>query len=284
MKLPTENHSITALIDKHHESQQGRPRPHMGCSLLGHPCDRWLWLNFRWAMPEQFSGRMLRLFRRGHNEEVTVIDDLKAIGVDVFDMKEGQHFVSFGSHVSGSLDGLIGGGVPGAGENQGHVLEIKTHSAKSFSWLTKNGVETAKPMHYAQMQVYMHGSGMDRALYVAVNKDNDELHTERVKYNQTEAEALIMRGQSIALSQELPDMMPEAKPEAFTCKYCPALGFCHQTFKPGPEIARNCRTCQHSKPTKDSTWQCLKWDAEIPLDAQYEGCEQYQEHNALGAF
>jgi hypothetical protein len=283
MKLPTENHSISAKIDAYHESQQGRPRPHMGCSLLGHPCDRWLWLNFRWAMPEQFSGRMLRLFRRGHNEEVTVIDDLKAIGVDVFDMKDGQHHVSFGSHVSGSVDGLIGGGVPGA-EKTPHLLEIKTHSSKSFSWLTKNGVQKAKPQHHAQMQVYMHGTGMTRALYYAVCKDNDEIYTERVKYNQTEAETLIMRGQSIALSDVMPEKMPMASPEQFTCKYCPALGFCFKQ-ETAPEVHEHCRTCQRSTPTQASTWICGLYDnADIPLDVQYKGCDKYQQHQDLLPF
>ena len=61
MKIPEPNHSIQALIDKHHESLAEPPRPHMGCSQLGHPCDRWLWLSFRWAIQPQFPGRILRL-------------------------------------------------------------------------------------------------------------------------------------------------------------------------------------------------------------------------------
>ena len=65
MKIPDSEHSIQAKIDKHHESLAEPPRPHMGCSQLGHPCDRWLWLSFRWAVQSQFPGRILRLFRGG---------------------------------------------------------------------------------------------------------------------------------------------------------------------------------------------------------------------------
>lgn len=283
MKIPEAQNSIPALIDKYHSENQEKPRPHLGCSMIGHPCERWLWLSFRWAVIEQFEGRMLRLFRRGHNEEASVIDDLKSIGVDVFDMKDGQHRVDFGSHVSGSVDGLIGGGVPGA-EKTPHLLEIKTHSKKSFDWLKSKGVEKAKPMHYAQMQVYMHGSGMTRALYYAVCKDNDEIYTERIKHNEKEAQAFIDRGQRIALSDVLPEKMPEANSEQFTCKYCPASGFCHSDVKEITVIEENCRTCGYSTATKEGEWLCERFDSLIPLEQQRIEQECYTQHPNLMAF
>ena len=133
-KIPEPNHTITNLVDKYHEAHQDKPRPHMGCSLLGHPCDRWLFLNFRWAVVERFSGRILRLFRRGQNEEQTVIRDLKSIGLVITHTGGEQSRVDFGSHVSGSLDGIVHSGVPEA-PNKFHVLEIKTHSQKSYDCL-----------------------------------------------------------------------------------------------------------------------------------------------------
>ena len=113
MKIPDSDHSIQTLIDKHHEGRAEKPRPHLGASTLGHPCDRWLWLSFRWAVQPEFPGRILRLFRRGHNEEATIISDLRAIGLDVRKVSA-QHRVDFGSHVSGSLDAIIDKGVPEA--------------------------------------------------------------------------------------------------------------------------------------------------------------------------
>ncbi len=83
MKIPDSDYSISALIDKHHESLAEPPRPHMGASVLGHICDRWLWLSFRWAVQPKFDGRILRLFRRGQNEESTIVSDLRAIGLDL---------------------------------------------------------------------------------------------------------------------------------------------------------------------------------------------------------
>ena len=72
MKIPDPVNSIENLIDQAHENRQEKPRPHMGCSILGHPCDRYLWLSFRWAVIEKFKGRILRLFRRGQLEENTI--------------------------------------------------------------------------------------------------------------------------------------------------------------------------------------------------------------------
>ena len=95
-KIPQPIHSIAALIDASHETRTESPRGHLGCSLLGHPCERWLWLSFRWAVKEQFPGRILRLFRRGHNEEATIIKDLEAIGVK---FSSHQEHVDLGSHV-----------------------------------------------------------------------------------------------------------------------------------------------------------------------------------------
>ena len=63
-KLPDPVNTIATMIDQYHSSKKSKPRPHMGVSLLGHHCDRWLWINFRWAVVEDFDGRILRLFRR----------------------------------------------------------------------------------------------------------------------------------------------------------------------------------------------------------------------------
>ena len=269
--IPEPQHSISALIDQHHEQRDESPRAHLGASMLGHPCDRWLWLSFRWAVKEKFPGRVLRLFRRGQNEEAVIISDLRAIGIDI---RDGQSRVDFGSHVSGSMDGIIYSGVPEAPKKK-HVAEFKTHSKKSFDDLVKNGVEKSKPMHYAQMQVYMLGSEnngpiIDRALYVAVCKDDDRIYTERVRLNKTEAKKLVDRGRRITLDDRIPPPL-STDPSWYECKFCPAHSFCHEK-----EIPKHftCRTCAHSTAKEDSTWRCEKHEADdIPITFQRQGCE-----------
>ena len=276
MKIPEPEHSIQGLIDKHHEAQAEPPRPHMGCSQLGHACDRWLWLSFRWAVQPQFPGRILRLFRRGQMEEATIVSDLRAIGMDIRTSKQ-QARVDFGAHVSGSIDAIIESGVPAAPKKR-HVAEFKTHSSKSFAALEKAGsVASAKPEHFVQMQLYMHGLQIDRALYVAVCKDDDRIYTERVRYEKDVAERYIERGRRLALEDRMPPPI-STDPSWYQCKFCDAHEFCHQS-KTTKHV--NCRTCALATAMPDSTWHCAKWDAEIPLDAQRTGCEGHVLHPDL---
>ena len=65
--------------------------------------------------------------------------------------------------------------------------------AKSFRELVAKGVAEAKPQHQAQMQIYMHLTGLTRAMYVAVCKDTDDLHVERVRADADAAERLLAK-------------------------------------------------------------------------------------------
>jgi len=269
--------NIEELIDQHHELIKEEPREHMGASILGHPCDRWMWLSFRWAVQPTFPGRTLRIFRRGLNEEEIIVRDLRAIGIDIRDNLGEQTKVKFGCHVGGSVDGIIYSGVPGD-PNRKHIAEFKTHSRKSFEDLVKKGVEQSKPQHFVQMQLYMHGTKIDRALYVAVCKDDDRLHTEIVKYDQEVAEKYLERGKRLALDDRMPPPI-SIDPSWYQCKFCDAHEFCHST-KTTKHV--NCRTCAHSTAKEDSTWRCERHDADnIPAEFQREGCESHVLHPDL---
>lgn len=270
------SYTISALIDKYHESIQEAPRPHMGASLLGHPCDRWLWLNFRMAVIEKFPGRILRLFRRGQEEEAQVVSDLRAIGLNVQKTGTNQSRVDFGCHVSGSLDGIIESGVPES-PNAKHVLEIKTHSKKSFDDVLKNGVEKSKPMHYVQMQMYMDGTKLERALYVAVCKDDDRIYTERVKLDKAVAQKAIERGHRLVTADRMPPPL-STDPTWYECRFCAAHEFCHKT-QLTKEV--NCRTCTSSTARTDSTWHCEQYDVALDFENQKVGCDAHVLHPDL---
>lgn len=273
-QIPDAQNSIANLIDMYHEEKSQKPRPHLGASLLGHHCERWVWLSFRWAVIEKFPGRVLRLFRRGQLEEDQIISDLKAIGVKV---NEEQNRVRFTGHVSGSIDG-IAEGVPGAWNTQ-HLLEFKTHNLKSFAELSKDGVEKSKPQHYAQMQLYMYGANLSRALYFAVCKDDDHIYTERVRYDKEIAEALVDKGERLSLSDRIPDPI-STDPSWYQCRaLCAAYSFCHKS-EPTKEV--NCRTCAHATAQKGGGWRCERHKAnDIPVFFQRQGCDDHVLHPDL---
>jgi|688.fasta_scaffold45515_4 hypothetical protein len=264
--------NLQEQIDHVLEQAVENPRPHIGGSTLGHPCDRYLWLAFHWAVTQQFPGRLLRLFKRGQDEEASAIRYLGLIGAKV---TQQQQVVDFGQHVSGSVDGVITG-LPGH-ELAKVLLEVKTHNKKSFNELEKKGVQLAKPIHYTQMQVYMHGLKLDRALYYAVCKDDDRLHTEIVMYNREAAVSAIERGQRIAMTDRMPEPIA-ATGDYYVCKMCPMTEFCHQT-----QCTKNvnCRTCAYADPTINSTWRCMVHGADIPYNWQLSGCDNHVLHSDL---
>jgi hypothetical protein len=219
---------------------------------------------------------MLRLFARGANEEYSVVRLLKDAGMEIEFTGENQKRVDFGCHVSGSLDGIITSGVPEA-PNKKHVLEIKTHNKKSFDDLEKKGVKEAKPAHYTQMQMYMFGTDIDRALYFAVCKDDDRIYTERVRLDKEYAKDEVSRARHIAVAQHPPYRLSD-NPSWFQCKFCPSKEICH--FGEGTQNI-NCRTCHYSAPKEDGTWFCKNYESTIPVEYQYKGCEQYVTHSDL---
>lgn len=283
--VPKPKNTVEALIDQWWEQQEEAPRPHLGASLLGHPCERWLWLSFRWAVRERFSGRMLRLFSRGQREEKVIVDNLRRIGIDIHSTCmdiDGQSFVDLGCHVGGSVDGIIESGVPEAPKTR-HVAEFKTHNLKSFTELKRDGVFEAKRRHWCQMQCYMHGTGIKRGLYVAVCKDNDELYTERIEYNPYAAKDIVDRGHRIALSERMPSPLSD-NPSWYQCKMCPAWSFCFETRQIESGCV-NCRTCSHVTPKQDWTWTCELFGAQegvtLRVDEQRLGCTSHVLHPDL---
>lgn len=265
-------------IYRQYESRQGSGyRPHLGGSLIGHQCRRFLWLSFRWSRPSSFTGRLLRLFQRGQNEEAVFVSDLRAVGVEVWETDSwGRQFrvESFGGHFSGSMDGVALGLLESP--KTPHLLEFKTHNSKSFADLVKHGVEKSKPQHYAQMQVYMGLGNLTRAYYMAVNKDTDDIHAERVRFDPVEFKRLIDKAETVVFAPEPLERVSE-DPAWFQCKWCDLYDICHGSKLP----AVNCRTCAHSTPTRDGKWVCERHNKVIPIAEQRNACQSHRYIPAL---
>ena len=285
--------TVRAIYDYYKESGDSDPqRGYLGASIIGHSCERYLWYTYRaCCSPSKdglrpFDGRMYRLFNTGQREEARVINDLRNIGctVEAFDDQGQQFAVDFlGGHFSGHLDGAVLG-IPEAPKTW-HVLEIKTHNLKSFTKLTKEGVKKAKPQHYAQMQVYMRGTGMKRALYFAVCKDNDEIYTERVEYNKEEAEALLDRAKRIITNTTPPPRIAD-RPDYYECKWCDARDICWGCNKVLPILVKSCKQCCYATPittfsdrapdqSPNARWFCERNNESLGPGCCIEPCERH---------
>ena len=246
-------------------------RPHLGASQIGKSCERALWYDFRWTTPARFPGRILRLFETGQLEEARLVRNLRSTGATVLevDPETGRQWrvEAHGGHFGGSLDAVALGLLEAP--KTWHVVEFKTHSAKSFRELVAKGVAQAKPQHWAQMQVYMALTGLTRAIYLAVCKDTDDLHVERVRADGDAAGRLLAKVARVIFAARPPFRISE-DPAWWECRFCDHHALCHG----GEAPAVTCRSCLHSSPV-DGGWHCARWDQAIDDAAQRRGCPKH---------
>jgi hypothetical protein len=248
--LPT----VDAIYKHYIDSSGDFRRNHLGASLIGSKCERSLWYTFRWCTNPQFSGRVLRLFETGNQQEPRLIKNLREVGIEVYDTdpdtKNQIHYEMYGGHYAGSLDGI---GVGFKESKQYHVLEFKTSNVKLFNELKKNGVAAAKPEHYAQMNQYMKWSGLERAYYFVVCKDNDDIYGERVSLDKELVKRLEQKASRVIFSDR-PSFKISDSPNDPTCRFCNHKDICRGIYL--PEV--NCRTCVFAKPEENGTWICTR--------------------------
>lgn len=248
-------------------------RSHLGASLIGRDCPRQLWYSFRWYKKPNLSGRLIRLFNRGHLEEARFIASLLSAGIKVYqqDNKGKQfRFIGENGHFAGSCDG-IALGIPDIPENAPCLLEFKTHNAKSFQKLEKEGMRSAKLEHYVQMQIYMREFNLDYGLYAAVNKDNDEYYFEIVEKDKETADQYLNRANKIVWLKSPPKRISDS-PGWFECRFCEYNKVCF--LKEGHFEC--CRNCKYSQPSSDSNWQCLEYNKIILKEKQDTKCINYE--------
>jgi len=277
---------VADAIFAHYKAKYGAEsqRPYLGASAIGKPCLRQHWYSFRWSKPAEFSGRLYRVFQSGHLQEPRVYADLRGIGCTVYDANPstGKQFgwsePATGHHFQGNCDGIVTG-LPQAPKSP-HILEIKTASDKYFREMQKSGVKKAKPEHWAQMQSYMHWSiaefqddGCQRAIYIVVNKDNDDIYTERIEYDAAEVQAIIDKALTIITASE-PPVGISVDPTWYECKFCDYHSICHGTDVP----KMSCRSCAHATPELDGhgRWTCSAHGQDLPTSKQRTGCDDHR--------
>lgn len=260
--LPKMEDAYRATGDRH--------RSHFGLSNAGEDCGRKLWYSWRWTVAKLFPARILRLFNRGHIEEARFLAMLMAAGFDVyFETPEGGQFKieDFNGHAGSALDGVVIG-IPDLPAGLPALVEMKTHNNKSFTKLKKEGVRNCQWKHFTQMQVYMRKNDLHWALYMAVNKDTDELWGEIIELDMAIADRVLDRVGVLIYTDEAPARVNNS-PGWYECKYCDYHKNCHGTNV--PEI--NCRTCISSSPVGNKEWHCSRYNVLLPKERQLSGCD-----------
>ena len=219
----------TALDEWSIKTLSDGPRNHLGISEIGEDCKRKLWYKFRWVAFEQFDGRMLRLFKRGHREEEKYINYLEGIGFKVqrFDGNGKQFRVSgFLGHYGGSCDGV---GYSPWYPDLPLLLEFKTHNTKSFVHYVEKGLQISKPKHLDQMNCYGYKMGIEYGLYFPENKNDDDIKVTVLKLDWNRAKQLEIKAQEIISAGEAPPRISD-NPAFWECKLCTFKENCHDWY------------------------------------------------------
>ena len=250
-------------------------RTHLGASIIGNDCKAYAWNVFRWVKFEDFSGRMLRLFNRGHEEERRFVRWLVGAGFTVFetDPETGKQFRILGvnGHFGGSLDAMVGAPTHyNINEPMVWLGEFKTHNDKSFKSLKKSGVAMSKPQHFRQMCSYGRAYNYKYGLYCAVNKNDDDLYFEIVPLDYRQADDLFRKAEYIINSKTQPPKIATTE-TFFVCKMCDFKGVCHRGDLP----TKNCRSCKFASPIADAQWYCGFFNDIIPVDFIAKGCDNW---------
>lgn len=255
-------------------------RSHFGISTSGRECSRALWYSWRWVKMPRFEGRILRLFNRGHLEEARFVAMIRAAGMTLYqaDANGNQFRVSYvGGHYGSAIDGVIVGCPDLPDPSEPILSEFKTHNAKSFAKLVSSGLYESKKEHYVQMIQYMGFYKLRIGLYLAVNKDTDELYGELIEYDRGWDEYYVSRSATIILARFAPPRISD-NPSVFACRFCDFKKECHYS---APVLERNCRTCVNGVAQADGTWVCAGTGEILDKAAQLKGCESWTLHPDL---
>ena len=244
-------------------ADDGEERRYLGASEIGDECSRKLWLKFHgYIKPEKFSSRMMRLFFRGKREEPVFETMLENAGAKILQSCLDQ---------AGFKDGFFAGHGDGVYEFEGKrvAVEMKTHNTKSFATLKRGQLLATHPRHYAQCIVYSGKFDCEYALYIAVNKDNDELFIDCIQFNEEHFKAYCDKAEFITMADKPPERIATS-PVSFKCKFCNAHSVCW-----GLEMARvDCRNCTSvTKDRENGKFRC-ELDSKKLLDKN-SNCEYH---------
>lgn len=268
---------LPMMHDAYEVSVHPELRDHLGASVIGEPCTRKIWFNFRGFGSSAVTPRLTRLFNRGHLEEARFHAMLQACGVQTFFQNEqGKQYGYKRGIFAGSVDG-IALDVPDC-PNETVLLEFKTMNDARFKQFVAHDMMSF-PTYENQCHVNMFCMNLfnkellqnfdlmkklydgekkvtiTKTLFMAVNKNTDEIHAVIIPLDEDKARACIDKIPAV-----LEDCYPEGlhnHPKYFDCKMCGFNKYCYEN----KEFPHNCRTCSLHKFNEDGT-ECCGFDFE----------------------
>lgn len=264
------SHSIDptlAALDALHSQafSDDKPRPYLGASAIGNPCNRALWYGFRHATTRIIPASGYRAIQDGHRGEALMIEWLRSLpGIQLWTEDPEQPgkqigFIDLHGHFRGNLDGIIQGLYQAP--QTPHVWEHKVCNETKFRKLIKliqtvgekNALSEWDEIYFSQSQIYMHEMELTRHYLTVATPGNRAIVSCRTAYQPKVAKAILAKAESI-ITADRPPLKLRDDPSYYLCKFCDHSALCHGNAIPNV----NCRTCAHSTARLDSAapWTC----------------------------
>jgi len=240
--------TLKGVLDNN--DKEDYPRGYPSMSNAGEPCLRKKQYELYFVKKGKLTARTRRIFAMGFAFEEIFEKEMAEHGF-VITGEQDDLAIQVGEHIlHGHMDGRIIG-IPESPKTE-HVMELKALNQNSWKDCVKKGVMLSKPIYYTQVQMYMHATGLRRAIFIAVNKNDSQYYMERVKYDGGFVKDILNKNQEVLESIFLLDRM--AGRDFYACKWCDYHGICHDN----EPVAINCRTCKHSQLIGNKDWGCRK--------------------------
>lgn len=233
-------------------------RPAIGVGGLGNDCLRALGYEYH-RVPKDPAravkpGKLLRIFRRGHNAERDMAEYLRLAGFELVTADERGRQFRFDDapyedgkgRIKGMVDGLIRTGPPvlltTLDPNETAPMfrmtypllwENKEVNNKKFNLFMKKGVRDVEIDYFTQAQMLMAHFRLEACLFTAKNADTQEIFAELIQFDARFAQAIsdkAVRVISSSNAEELPQIGDGA--DDFRCKFCDWHDRCWQVGVP----------------------------------------------------
>lgn len=214
-----------ALVERHRLQPR---RDYLGGSRIGEPCTRRLAYEYLGVAEDPdrgFDGRTLRIFAVGRAFEDLTIGWLLAAGFELRTRdRSGRQFgfSTAGGRLRGHIDGVIVGG-PEVGIAWPALFEHKALNERGWTSVREQGVARAKPVYWAQVQLYMGYLEIERTLFTAFNKNTQALHHELVRFEPAAAQRLSDKAVAVLRAADAGELLPRlaTTPDHHACRFCP---------------------------------------------------------------
>jgi hypothetical protein len=233
-------------------------RPGIGAGRLGNDCHRAIAYEYHRTPKDpgrEFSGRLYRIFDRGHTAEEKMASYLRLAGFKLLtENARGRQFrfdiakyEDGKGRIKGMIDGVITDGPAFIVANGQHfmmkypcVWENKELGSKGYKKIEKLGVRAYGGDYFPQSQMNMFHLDLTEnpCLFTVKNADTQEIYAELVAFDPTATQAAIDVGVKVIQTQ-VPEEMPRVASSATDqrCKFCDFPARCWQEAKPAASDA-----------------------------------------------